>query len=375
MDLRTRAPIVALRRFALALVVCFTSSVVANAQFPQYVGIAKEKFDYDYSEQQNSQWCWAASIQMILKYYGVEVSQDEIVQRSYGSDPLGNLPNWPGSWQTITANLNNWGVDDNGSQYVVSAQMGAGPPHPGVLLQELSQEHPVLLAYMSTPNSGHAVVGTAASYTPPGMVNTIVVRDPWPSAQNKLNNGRNEYDGAVLASRMQMYWIIRVNKATGAKAKPNKPIKTTTVAVSTGKPDPGSFAEGLNQVISAASNDFSGLQGTFDYQDDDTKVYNLTFDVPGTEDCDLWVSKNSDPPYVYCDMGKSDDDFDAAVESVKQALPDWDFTETEPAPTNFYARKRKFEATESGSDAEVTVTLFERASNGRISVNLDITKM
>jgi len=37
-----------------------------------------------------------------------------------------------------------------------------------------------------------------------------VVRDPWPSARNRRNNGRVEYPGADFAAKMQAYWYIRV---------------------------------------------------------------------------------------------------------------------------------------------------------------------
>ena len=181
----------------------------------RYVGIPRQGMEYVASDQRNSQWCWAASIQMVLNYYGVSISQEQIVARTYGVDPAGRLPNWGGNFQNITANLNNWNIDNAGRPYVVSARLGRGAPTPAVLLQELSNRRPVIVAYATGPNSGHAVVVTGASYTPtPGgpIIHSLIVRDPMPSPQNVRNRGRVEHPGSVLASRMQHYWYIRVNR-------------------------------------------------------------------------------------------------------------------------------------------------------------------
>ncbi|MFN8255718.1 MAG: C39 family peptidase [Bacteroidales bacterium] len=178
-----------------------------------YVGIPSERFNYFASSQRNSNWCWAASLQMIFNYYGINITQEQIVARSYGVDAYGNLPNWAGSFPVITANLNNWNVDNNGRQYVVGASLNWGAPTPAYLIQELYTQHPVLIGYQSGPNSGHAVVITACSYTESyygPIIQSIVVRDSWPSEQNIANLGRVEYPGLNLASVIQAHWYIRI---------------------------------------------------------------------------------------------------------------------------------------------------------------------
>lgn len=192
-------------------------SPYARPAYPQlqYVGIPSGHMNFVAASQRNSQWCWAASIQMVLNYYGVNISQEQIVARTYGSDPYGNLPNWPGSFEAITANLNNWSVDNHGQRYQVMATLNWGAPTPRVLLQELSQGRPVIVGYRSGPNSGHAVVITAASFTPSPngpIIQSVVARDPWPSEQNMRTQGRVEYRGAQFASVMQAYWYIRVRR-------------------------------------------------------------------------------------------------------------------------------------------------------------------
>ena len=195
-----------------------------------YVGIPSSVMNFFVADQEDSNWCWAASIQMVLNYYGVNITQPQIVARTYDLNPNDPLPNWTGSFSAITANLNNWNIDGSGKPYIVSASLNFGAPTPAVLIQELSRGHPVIVGYKSGPNSGHAVVITAANYdmSPAGpIIQSVVARDPWPSPQNIENNGRVEYPGAQIASLMQAYWYVQVqitntSKLDGAPKKSQK---------------------------------------------------------------------------------------------------------------------------------------------------------
>ncbi|MFB9843548.1 C39 family peptidase [Mucilaginibacter ginsenosidivorans] len=202
-----------LRPLLVFLVLISAQRTFSQDQQPVYVGIRSEDFKFYASPQHNSNWCWAASLQMIFNYYGVNITQEQIVARSYGIDPNGELPNWTGSWQVITANLNNWSVDNSGRQYAVRAVFYQGAPNPAYLIQELSRQHPILIGYQSGPNSGHAVVITACSYTESyygPVIQSIVVRDPWPSEENAATEGRREYTGISLANLIQGHWYIMV---------------------------------------------------------------------------------------------------------------------------------------------------------------------
>jgi peptidase C39-like protein len=199
-----------LNRFVLALVLFFSPTTQTQAE---YVGIPSARMNYVAAAQHNSQWCWAATIQMVLNYYGVTISQEQIVARTYGTDLYGYLPNWPGRFDAISTSLNSRSVDDAGRTYVVLSTLNWGAPTPTVLVQELSQGRPVIVSYSSGPNSAHAVVITGANFIPSPlgpMIQSVVVRDPWPSQWNTANPGRLEYVGAQFASLMQAYWYVRV---------------------------------------------------------------------------------------------------------------------------------------------------------------------
>jgi len=202
-----------LNKFLLTLILTLSASYFVSAQQLIHVGINRDVFNYSASSQLNSNWCWAASIKMILNYYGIGITQEQIVARSYGSDPFGNLPNWTGSFQVITSNLNNWNVDNYGRHYRVASSLNWGAPTPLCLINELSLGRPVLVGYKSGPNSGHAVVITALSYIPTSMgpqIQTIVVRDPWPSRKNIMSFGRVEYNASWLAQRINAHWYVWV---------------------------------------------------------------------------------------------------------------------------------------------------------------------
>ncbi|MBI3258468.1 MAG: hypothetical protein HYZ54_03155 [Ignavibacteriae bacterium] len=43
-----------------------------------YIGISSDILNRQYATQRQGMWCWAASIQTILRYYGIAISQDVI---------------------------------------------------------------------------------------------------------------------------------------------------------------------------------------------------------------------------------------------------------------------------------------------------------
>jgi hypothetical protein len=155
---------------------------------------------------------------MILKWFGFEVSQEDVVHRIKG-----RVVDQSASARDITAALNGVVKQHSGTRAVVHTMSVTGPPHPIVIVNELSQHIPMLLTIDTGPNSGHAVVLTAASYydTAEGPhITSLVVRDPFPSPANIRNQGRVEISGPELREfvrcidRSWMVWVTQTSRSS-----------------------------------------------------------------------------------------------------------------------------------------------------------------
>lgn len=199
----------------ILLPLALAAPLLTRAQEPIFVGIPSEKFESSIAYQEQSNWCWAACIEMIFGYHGLELTQEDIVRRSYGIPPGGKLPDVVGKFEVITRNLNEWNIDSRGAAYQVRSEENWGAPEPEDLIAELKAGHPVMVGYRTGPNSGHAVLITAVSYlkTPKGPeIQTVVVRDPMPNPQNPGVAGRYEYPAYRFGRRIQAYWFVKVEK-------------------------------------------------------------------------------------------------------------------------------------------------------------------
>jgi hypothetical protein len=203
-------------KYLLPLVVVLLISLGDGfSQYPQpaprYEGILREQFNFVAAAQEQDEWCWAASASMILNWYGLNITQEMVVARTKGV-----LIDQPGSDQDISNALSGWAWTRDGRPVIIRSWTAPGPPPPQVLLRELNQKHPILLTFISGPNSGHAVVITAASYVPTQTgpyITSLVIRDPWPSQQNIENEGRVVIDGQNLANFMPLIrsnWLVSV---------------------------------------------------------------------------------------------------------------------------------------------------------------------
>jgi hypothetical protein len=126
--------------------------------------------------QQENNWCWAASIQMLLNLAHIPVTQDQIVKRVFG-----HKTNSPATPAQIIKALDGWSSINNGKHVSVNAFIE--PSYDQILL-DLYLNYPVILA-LKFKNSkvGHAVVVTAAKYKVVNGKKQILyflVWDPWP---------------------------------------------------------------------------------------------------------------------------------------------------------------------------------------------------
>jgi hypothetical protein len=94
--------------------------------------------------QQRSQWCWAASLQMIFTRYGYTVPQADIVERLYGGEQ--DLPIRTGDVPPLVGR--DWfGLDGRGFSARILPHAVAQPTLAGhrQVLQALAEEHPLLI--------------------------------------------------------------------------------------------------------------------------------------------------------------------------------------------------------------------------------------
>lgn len=121
--------------------------------------------------QRNTQWCWAACIEMVFFYYGLSVPQEWIVQQTWGG-----LVNNPGTPEQIVSNLNRTWMDAIGRSFYVSGDTYSA--NHVTASQDLSNNKPLIIGTM-----GHAMVLTSVQYITNqygnGYVTEAIVRDPW----------------------------------------------------------------------------------------------------------------------------------------------------------------------------------------------------
>lgn len=96
------------------------------------------------TSQEQSEWCWAASISMLFGYYGHPVSQEQIVRQAFGQ-----LVNMPGSPALISQALNREWVDTRGKHFRSSAiysdaAAGGGAVNNDVIANELADVRSVV---------------------------------------------------------------------------------------------------------------------------------------------------------------------------------------------------------------------------------------
>lgn len=206
-------------RKTLVLVACLLPLLggVARADViepsPGYyvAGIKTQNFQFVAAQgsQHKSNWCWAACIQMVLQYHGLQVTQEQIVQKVYG----GLVDKTAGPQEVLYA-LNGWAPDTQGRPAQVSAtSYGVSP---STLLEDLTAGRPLIVGLQGYPGN-HAFVLTAMAYTRDQTGNFVpqgvVLRDPWPG-----NQSRQEWPWQMFASRVYFVARVQVKRAAAPRA-------------------------------------------------------------------------------------------------------------------------------------------------------------
>lgn len=155
---------------------------------------AAVKTDYfigSVARQRNNNWCWAACAQMVLNYQGVNVSQEQIVERVFGS-----RVDRPGTAANIVKGASGWKVD--GHQICAKYDSSLIPQK---LVDDLVNKYPLVIG-LSNPmqNVGHAYVLTGISFLKDGdtiIPQSVILRDPWPDSPSRTTMSWTEFKSRV----------------------------------------------------------------------------------------------------------------------------------------------------------------------------------
>lgn len=132
------------------------------------------------ARQRSENWCWAACTQMVLNYQGVSVSQEQIVERVFGS-----RVDRPGTAQNIVQGASGWHID--GHTIRAKADNSFDPQ---MLINDLVNKYPLIVG-LSMPGQdiGHAYVLTGLSFHKQGSAiypQSVILRDPWPNNESRI---------------------------------------------------------------------------------------------------------------------------------------------------------------------------------------------
>jgi len=152
--------------------------------------------------QRQSNWCWAACVQMVLNYRGVPVTQEQVVQRIFA----GAVPNVPGQPNQILEALSGWAFTRNGQPVILRSSPFAFDG--SEIVRDLAERWPIVVG-VNMGNSGHAYVMTAVTYGVDQwnrpIFRSVILRDPWPG-----NPSRVEVPWAAFQQRWMFMARMRV---------------------------------------------------------------------------------------------------------------------------------------------------------------------
>jgi len=162
--------------------------------------------------QTDEHWCWAASLEMALRCYGLQVPQREIVKRIYGAI-LGGARDHGGTNDDVAHALDTWTSDVQGRPFKATVKTWDGKPSPQVVRTELAAKRPIILRLDVDPGHPwmhryHAVVlaGGECTVWPSGpQFYSLSILDP--ENYHPVKEGADGYMWSVRG-----YWTVNVSQ-------------------------------------------------------------------------------------------------------------------------------------------------------------------
>ena len=158
------------------------ASAVMQQVGPNLYNAGVYTVNFNTAKQKGDFWCWAACIEMVLRYHGMDVSQESMVQKIHGSlvdktaQPMEVL-------QALTGTVQN--VSGGTSHVYAEGYQGLYQ----YFIQDLINGYPLIVALNYGTEIGHAVVLTAVSFSMDMFGNyypfSVTFRDPWPGNMDR----------------------------------------------------------------------------------------------------------------------------------------------------------------------------------------------
>jgi hypothetical protein len=150
-------------------------------------------------------WCWAAVLQTLLNYRGIQWTQPDIVAAIKGHVTIETA-----SDPEISTFLNSWGFNYNGVPWQSRSVFSVGSPLPELTVSEFRNQRPIVLKFRASPNMDHVVIAYVANVVSkpgsPDQLMSIFYIDP-ADGEIHMMSGKDYVNGVVG------YWLIDVTSA------------------------------------------------------------------------------------------------------------------------------------------------------------------
>ena len=154
-----------------------------------WAAVKTEYFREYVAKQEEDFWCWAACIQMVLNYQGVDINQEDIVKRAKG-----RRINEGGTAYDIQRAANGL---KTGSHTIVARIENPATVTPKAFINDLINKYPLIIGLeMPGQSIGHAFVLTGISFIKEGgnyIPIEVILRNPWPSSPSREKLSWNEF--------------------------------------------------------------------------------------------------------------------------------------------------------------------------------------
>lgn len=144
---------------ALLSVALIFSSLLAATPASSQSWAAVQVQNFQALPQEQSNWCWAASMQALFLTKGLQVKQSAIVTAAYGAPLNKTAPGFDGSLQLLNALV----LSIDGTPWKITAGAGGTYPAAPWLLQKLRANEPVMIWYRDE-YTNHSIVINGGTY-------------------------------------------------------------------------------------------------------------------------------------------------------------------------------------------------------------------